>query len=245
VIAGGVTAGGVSGGTNALGQQAVDDVKQGKASPPATYLKRAGKDTATGMVAGGIVSGAGVALQKGAGLALSPSLRGPKLPADYDVAGWDKFMKANPGYRRGVGAAANKEWQPPETKAAAEARVQAARKKFIDNGGKPTVIKDPVELHHVASDKAIRSGWTAKFMDLFDKAGISLQDDANLVHVEGHTNAHGPDYHRVVYDRLNAAVAGKAAYSQEYKDALKGALYALKQDILREGSYLNRLVTGK
>jgi RHS repeat-associated protein len=123
-------------------------------------------------------------------------------------------------------------------------QIDAERQKFLDNGGTVRVIKRATELHHIASDKSAK--YTPIFEKLFADAGLSLQDDANLVRVEGHGNAHGPDYHEAILARLNKAVEGKTPGSQEYKDALTKGLGEAKQDIAnRPGSTLNRLVTRK
>jgi RHS repeat-associated protein len=42
------------------------------------------------------------------------------------------------------------------------------------------------EIHHIATDKGIKSGWTARFTAIFAKAGMTLQDAANKVAVPGH-----------------------------------------------------------
>jgi hypothetical protein len=114
---------------------------------------------------------------------------------------------------------------------------------YIDRDGKINVIKDPTQIHHVASDKD--SNYTAIFVEIFEKANMTLQNPENLISIEGHRGAHGPDYHRIVLARLNAAVKDKKPYSPEYIAALKEALRGLKQDITRKGSTLNDLVTGK
>lgn len=50
------------------------------------------------------------------------------------------------------------------------------------------------ENHHIASDKSEKSGFTAKYQELFDLAGMSLQDDDNIVPLEGHKGAHTKVY---------------------------------------------------
>jgi RHS repeat-associated protein len=122
-------------------------------------------------------------------------------------------------------------------------QIDAEKQRFLDEGGKVRVITKSTELHHIASDKSPK--YTPIFEKLFADAGQSLQDKVNLVSVEGHGNAHGPDYHEAILARLNKAVEGKTPGSQEYKDAFKKALAEAKQDVSRPGTTLNDLVTRK
>ena len=41
------------------------------------------------------------------------------------------------------------------------------------------------EDHHIASDKSEKSGFTAKYQELFDLGDMSLQDPDNIVPLEG------------------------------------------------------------
>ena len=120
---------------------------------------------------------------------------------------------------------------------------ELAKQEYKKKGGEITVIKDPTQLHHIASDKSKK--YTHIFEEIFENAGMTLQDKANLISIEGHKGAHGSNYHEAILARLREAVKGLAAHSQEYKDALIKALGELKKDLARPGSYLNDLVTGK
>jgi hypothetical protein len=126
-----------------------------------------------------------------------------------------------------------------ETPQQEQARRDAI-KKYIDAGNKIRQIRK-IEKHHIASDKD--SNYTPKFKELFDNADTSLQDEANKVSLENHTGPHGPDYHKVVLQRLTDAVKGLTPHTQAYKDALLKALSGMKQELARPGSYLNQLVT--
>jgi RHS repeat-associated protein len=86
------------------------------------------------------------------------------------------------------------------------------------------------QLHHIATDKSIKSGWTARFSALFERAGMSLQDKANKVFVVGHKGKHSVEYHEYVYDYLRNAVRG-AADQAEYASALRQALGELRDQI--------------
>jgi RHS repeat-associated protein len=129
----------------------------------------------------------------------------------------------------------------PRTTKTPDAQIKAERQKYLDSGKAIRVIVKATELHHVASDKSAK--YTPIFEKLFADAGLSLQDKENLVSIEGHGNAHGPDYHEAVLARLNKAVEGKTPGSQEYKDAFKQGLSDVKRDVARPGSTLNDLVT--
>ena len=137
-----------------------------------------------------------------------------------------------------------------ETKAQASVRNKAEHQQLLAQGKEPTKITGKVEIHHVASDKAEKTGWTAKLKILFDKAGMNIKTaKENLVSVEGHGGSHGPDYNRLVYNRLLGAVTdkntGQLLTGQTYKDALINELLSLKRDILTKGSMWNDLVTKK
>ncbi|MEO8764900.1 MAG: SpvB/TcaC N-terminal domain-containing protein [Ginsengibacter sp.] len=134
--------------------------------------------------------------------------------------------------------------QPGQTPAQKNAASAAAKKEYQAAGKSPRVIKGKPPKHHIASDKALKSGWTKKFEELFEKADIKklLQDDANLVSIEGHERAHGHDYNKFIYDKLSKAVEKETAHTQGYKDALLGELSRLKSELARPGSTLNRWV---
>ena len=74
------TAGGfVSGATNAVGQQGIDDVKKGQVSSAGTYVKRAGTEGAGVALLAGGGTAAGLAVQKAAGL-VKPAGVAPRTP---------------------------------------------------------------------------------------------------------------------------------------------------------------------
>jgi RHS repeat-associated protein len=64
------------------------------------------------------------------------------------------------------------------------------------------------QTHHIATNKSIKSGFTAAFEQIFSKAGMSLQDPANKVFLERHVGRHAERYHRHVLDTLNQATEG-------------------------------------
>ncbi len=101
--------------------------------------------------------------------------------------------------------------------------------------------------HHIATNKwpdATHSGgpWTPKFKRLFDRAGMSLDDPANKVRINGHKGPHPQEYHEEVYRRLREAMEGCSSVSQ-CKQALTSTLKELAAEIAAPGSRLNKLVT--
>ncbi len=101
--------------------------------------------------------------------------------------------------------------------------------------------------HHIATDKwteATHSGgpWTPKFQQLFEQAGMSLDDAANKVRVRGHVGPHPQEYHEEVHDRLRDAMKGCRSM-QQCREALTAELRRLAREIATEGTYLNKLVT--
>lgn len=101
--------------------------------------------------------------------------------------------------------------------------------------------------HHIATDKwteATHSGgpWTPRFQRIFDRAGMSLNDPANKVRVQGHQGPHPRDYHERIHKRLEEATQGCNTIEQCRK-ALTEELQRLAKQISTEGTQLNKLVT--
>nr|WP_225413205.1 AHH domain-containing protein [Stigmatella hybrida] len=101
--------------------------------------------------------------------------------------------------------------------------------------------------HHIATNKwkeASHSGgpWTPKFQEVFDRAGMSLDDAANKVRVKGHQGPHPEEYHREVFKRLNNATL-LCRSMRKCGESLVRELQKLAKDIVTEGSELNKLVT--
>ncbi|MFP2932107.1 AHH domain-containing protein [Pyxidicoccus sp. 3LG] len=101
--------------------------------------------------------------------------------------------------------------------------------------------------HHIATNKWTKATydggpWTPKFQELFDKAGMSLNDPANIVKVRGHQGPHPVQYHQRVLDRLTAATQDCRTMHQ-CRDALVAELKRLARQISTEGTQWNRWVT--
>ncbi len=108
--------------------------------------------------------------------------------------------------------------------------------------------KDPcVETHHIATvcnDKdASRGGpWTPRFRKIFAKAGMSLEDPANKMPLEGHYGPHPERYHRIIFDELTEATETCRSVA-ECRVKLTEALKGLAKEIATPGTELNQLVT--
>ncbi|MFL5347234.1 MAG: AHH domain-containing protein [Hyalangium sp.] len=108
--------------------------------------------------------------------------------------------------------------------------------------------KEPcVETHHIATvcnDKdASRGGpWTPRFRKIFAKAGMSLEDPANKMPLEGHYGPHPERYHQIVLDALEEAT-GTCRSVVECREALISQLRKLAKQIATPGTQLNQLVT--
>lgn len=101
--------------------------------------------------------------------------------------------------------------------------------------------------HHIATNKwtkATRDGgpWTPQFQALFDRAGMSLNDRANIVRLKGHQGPHPQAYHEEVFQRLFEAM-GRCRSMIQCREALTEELLRLARELSTEGSRLNKLVT--
>jgi len=92
-------------------------------------------------------------------------------------------------------------------------------------------VKKKGQTHHIATNKAIKSGYTKELEKIFNKGGMSLEDEANKVFLEGHAGRHSDKYHRHVKERLEEATEGLSG--DAYKEALQQELKTLKAELLR------------
>ncbi len=104
-----------------------------------------------------------------------------------------------------------------------------------------------VETHHIATicnDKDTKRGgpWTPRFRKIFARAGMSLEDPANKMPLEGHYGPHPQRYHQIVLDELTEATETCRSVV-ECKEALTGRLRKLAKQIATPGTELNQLVT--
>ena len=100
---------------------------------------------------------------------------------------------------------------------------------FVGDSGVLVHNKCDGEYHHIASDKSIASGYTEQYQKVFDQAGMSLQDDANIIYLEGHHGAHTKVYKEYVLNYITDAVGDKTG--EEAKQALTGALNRIAEQL--------------
>jgi hypothetical protein len=103
------------------------------------------------------------------------------------------------------------------------------------------------DLHHIATDKNdtsdARGGpWTPRFRALFEKAGMTLNDPANLVKVKGHRGPHPEQYHRQIRDALKLATDDCVGVAQ-CRERLTRALGRLGVECSTPGTRLNQWIT--
>ena len=103
------------------------------------------------------------------------------------------------------------------------------------------------KLHHICTDKNTESEvnggpWTPLFEHFFSKAGMTLNDPANLVRIRGHEGPHPKAYHSEVFRRIDEAMQGCRGM-QRCREALIQELRKLSDELLEPGSRLRRLVT--
>ncbi|HLL03160.1 MAG TPA: AHH domain-containing protein [Myxococcaceae bacterium] len=107
---------------------------------------------------------------------------------------------------------------------------------------------DPcIETHHIATicnDRSTARGgpWTPRFRDIFAKAGMSMEDPANKMPLQGHYGPHPERYHQLVLKALADATATCRSVV-ECRAALTSQLRKLATQIAAPGTELNQLVT--
>jgi hypothetical protein len=106
---------------------------------------------------------------------------------------------------------------------------------------------DEGPVHHIATvrnnESSARGGpWTPRLKKFFDKAGMSMEDEANKLPVPGHKGPHPEEYHQAVFKRLEKAVK-RCATTAQCHEALTRELEKLAKEVKRVGSELNKLVT--
>ena len=79
--------------------------------------------------------------------------------------------------------------------------------------------------------------WTPVFEKMAAKAGMTLEDAANRVRVDGHAGPHPEAYHAEVLDRLSNATEG--LQGDAYSRAFREALAKIRTDVGTPGSLLN------
>jgi HNH/ENDO VII superfamily nuclease len=114
------------------------------------------------------------------------------------------------------------------------------------SSGSPT--KDKPEWHHIAttenSKSSLRGGsWTPRFKEIFDKAGMSMNDPDNKIQLIGHKGPHPQKYHEAVYEHLHRATR-TCPNQRECARALRTALQELAAELNKTDSTLYKLLAG-
>jgi HNH/ENDO VII superfamily nuclease len=84
--------------------------------------------------------------------------------------------------------------------------------------------------------------WTPDFEGLFKKAGMSLDDPANIVYLRDHKGPHPEAYHTEIFERLSDAL-GTCKPLVECRAKLVDELDRIAGDVCKQGSRLNKLAT--
>lgn len=106
--------------------------------------------------------------------------------------------------------------------------------------------KDGSKRHHIATvrnrESDVRGGpWTPRFEELFEEAGMSLEDAANTVYLKGHYGPHPQAYHQTVFMRLRLATKG-CSDTATCRRLLTDELRRIAKEICTPGSMLNGLL---
>ena len=131
----------------------------------------------------------------------------------------------------------------------ATAAVAAAVKSARTTGACAESKQEGHHRHHLCTDKndtsEIMGGpWTPRFETLFEQAGMSLEDPANIVYLRDHKGPHPEAYHSEVFKRLEEALSGCRPRA-ECRAKLVRALDEIAGDVCKPGSTLNKLATRK
>lgn len=126
---------------------------------------------------------------------------------------------------------------------AVAAAVSSARTTGSCAGSK----EDDNHAHHLATNKNDKSElnggpWTPRFEDFFERAGMSLDDPANIVYLRGHKGPHPEEYHTEIFKRLRDAL-GNCRPGTECRARLIEELDRIAGDVCRPGAKLNKLAT--
>lgn len=109
--------------------------------------------------------------------------------------------------------------------------------------------RDDNHGHHLCTNKNEVSEsnggpWTPLFEELFSRAGMGLDDPANIVYLREHKGPHPEEYHREILKRLDGAL-GNCRTRAECRARLVRALDEIAGEVCTPGSKLNKLATRK
>ncbi|WP_160174661.1 AHH domain-containing protein [Archangium violaceum] len=107
--------------------------------------------------------------------------------------------------------------------------------------------EDGNEPHHIAT-VALKAStyangpWTPRFKQLFEQAGMNLEDPANLIYLRAHTAPHPEKYHQEIFQRMRETLKG-CGDLETCRGVLRMELRLLASEICTPGTALNGLVT--
>lgn len=115
---------------------------------------------------------------------------------------------------------------------------------MYSNGQIPGDAEGPV--HHICTNKnpvsAVSGGpWTPLCEQIFKKAGMTLEDVANKVRLNGHEGPHPERYHRRVINRLEQAVS-RCRTPDACRGTLLHELATIANELLTPGSELRSYI---
>lgn len=84
--------------------------------------------------------------------------------------------------------------------------------------------------------------WAPRFQELFGKAGMRLDDTANLIRIKGHRGPHPEAYHARVFELLDDATRGCRDVTR-CRAALTRELARIARELVTKGAELRTLVT--
>jgi hypothetical protein len=133
------------------------------------------------------------------------------------------------------------------TGSTAAGAVSAAASAARTTGACAESKQDDNHAHHLCTNKndlAENNGgpWTPRFEKLFARAGMSLEDPANIVYLRDHKGPHPEAYHREIFRRLEDAL-GACGPRAECRAKLVDELDKIAADVCQQGSRLNKLAT--
>ncbi|MBN8229405.1 AHH domain-containing protein [Corallococcus macrosporus] len=116
----------------------------------------------------------------------------------------------------------------------------AATLAMYSNGQIPGDTEGPV--HHICTNKnpvsaATGGPWTPACEEIFEKAGMTLEDAANKVRLKGHEGPHPERYHSQVVNRLQEAVR-TCRTTETCRAKLLNELATIANELLTPGSKL-------
>ena len=133
------------------------------------------------------------------------------------------------------------------TGSTAAAAVSAVVSSARTTGACAESKQDGHHAHHLCTNKndiSESSGgpWTPRFETLFEKAGMSLEDPANIIYLRDHKGPHPEAYHREVFKRLNDELVN-CRTRVECRAKLMDELNRIAGEVCTPGSPLHKLAT--